>query len=655
MTVLSTGFVAGAGSGAAACAPPAAGFSARVGAGAQDVHLRIAATSDIHACLLGHDYFTDQPTPQFGLARVARQIAAARAGAANMLLLDNGDFLQGTALGDYVAQPRRRSPHPVIAAFNALGYDAGTLGNHEFNFGLGFLTRALAEARHPIVSANIARTLGATPTDDATFVPPFVILTRSVTDGAGQAHSLRIGIIGFTPPQILIWDRQHLEGQLSTRDILAAAQAWVPVMRARGADLGADLVIALSHSGIGPLQAVPGMENASTALAALPGIDAVIAGHSHLTFPSPLHPTGDGIDGVAGCLAGKPAVMPGHSGSHLGVIDLSLRATDKGWQVMAHAAEVWAARDAPALPRPQLRLTEAPVRRAAAPAHKATLAWARRRIGQTAVPLSTYFAHVADSAALRLVAAAQRAYAQTTLAGSAWAGLPVLAAVSPFKVGGRGGPQNYTHIPAGDLALRHAAALYIFPNTIAALCVSGADLALWLEHAAGQFLQVPDGSRDAPLVDPEFPSFNFDHLDGLTYRIDLSQPARFSPAGAQITDATRIRALCHQGQPVDPEARFIVATNSYRANGSGVFAGADPDHLVFRHQRLVRDVLRDHIATRTEHPAPPPQWQFAPQPGTSVTLDSHPDAACHLGLVPHLDLTPLGLTPDGFQRFRLSL
>lgn len=632
-----------------------------VGAGAGDVHLRIAATSDIHACLLGHDYYTDQPSPRHGLARTARLIAQARAGAAHTLVLDNGDFLQGTALGDYVAQARSRKPHPVIAAFNALGYDAGTLGNHEFNFGLPFLDSVLAQARHPVVSANIARKLGATPLQDETLVAPFAMLTRHVRDGAGQPHMLRIGIIGFTPPQTLIWDRQHLDGRLYARDIVATARAWVPLMRAQGADL----VIALSHSGIGPLEPTPGMENASTALAAVPGIDAVVAGHSHLVFPSAQHPAGPGIDPDTGCLAGKPAVMPGHSGSHLGIIDLALRKTGGVWRVAAHGSDVWPVAGTAALPAATARLAEAPVRRAAGAAHKATLAWARRRIGQTGVPLSTYFAHVADSPALHLVAEAQRAYVSQALRGTAWDGLPVLAAVSPFQVGGRNGPQNYTHIPAGDLALRHAAALYAFPNTIAALCVSGADLALWLEHAAGQFLHVPEGSTDAPLVNPEFPSFNFDHLDGLTYQFDLSQPARFALTGAQITGCTRIRNLAHLGQPLDPEARFIVATNSFRANGSGRFAGADPDHLVFSHQRLVRDVLRDHIATRTTaaplsqapvpSPPPAPHWRFAPQPGTTVTLDSHPDAARHLALVPHLALTPLGLTGAGFQRFRLSL
>ncbi len=621
------------------------------GAVAGDVHLRIAATSDLHACLMGHDYYTDQPSTKHGLVRTARLIATARAGAAQTLLLDNGDFLQGTPLGDYVAQSRSRKPHPVMAAFNALGYDAGTLGNHEFNYGLPFLDRALAQARHPVVSANLARRLGDTPLQDDMLVPPFAILTRSLHDGSGKPHVLRIGIIGFTPPQTLIWDRQHLEGHLFARDIVEAAKAWLPVMRAQGADL----VIALSHSGIGPLDHTPGMENASTALAALPGIDALVTGHSHLVFPSPLHPEGPGIDRDLGCLAGKPAVMPGQSGSHLGIIDLALRNTAQGWRVAAHASDVWPVAGAAALPAGMTRLTERPVRREAAPAHKATLAWARRRIGQTEVPLSSYFAHVSDTAPLHLVAAAQRSYAQRALRGTAWDGLPVLAAVSPFQVGGRGGAQNYTHIPAGDLALRHAAALYIFPNTIAGLCVTGADLALWLEQAAGQFLQVAPRSRDAPLIDPDFPSFNFDHIDGLTYQFDLSQPARFSRAGTQITDATRIRALCHLGQPVDPEARFIVATNSYRAGGSGGFAGADPDHLVFSHKRLVRDVLRDHIMTSPPHTPTPPHWTFAPQPGTTVVFDSHPDAARHMHLVPHLALTPLGLTADGFQHFRLSL
>ncbi|NJM83733.1 MAG: hypothetical protein HC844_15875 [Tabrizicola sp.] len=210
--------------------------------------LRLIATTDLHASVLPYDYCANRPLNGQSLARIASQIAMARAEVPNSLLLDNGDFLQGNPLADYAAtSSRRRRPHPVIAAFNALGYDAATLGNHEFNYGLPVLTSAISAAHFPIVSANVAVKLGKSPARDKTFVPPFALLTRTVTDSEGRLHRLRIGVIGFTPPQIEVWDRDHLAGRIRARDILASARAWLPRLKARGADV----IVALAHCGIG--------------------------------------------------------------------------------------------------------------------------------------------------------------------------------------------------------------------------------------------------------------------------------------------------------------------------------------------------------------------------------------------------------------------
>ena len=272
------------------------------------------------------DYYADRANAAAGLARTATLIAAARAEVGACLLLDNGDFLQGSPMGDVEA--KRLGPqvqHAMIAAMNALGYDAGGLGNHEFSKGLDFLLNALDQARFPIVCANIARSLGATPLQDRMLVPPSVILDRKVSDTQGNHQTLRIGIIGLLPPQTTQWDRQTLGDTLVTRDIVDAAAAHVPALRAAGADI----VVALSHSGIGAPFPVPQMEDATTALAALPGIDALIAGHTHQTFPSTTFPASASIDPVRGLLWGKPAVMPGFHGSHLGVIDLTLVRPDR--------------------------------------------------------------------------------------------------------------------------------------------------------------------------------------------------------------------------------------------------------------------------------------------------------------------------------------
>ncbi|MDX5349226.1 MAG: bifunctional 2',3'-cyclic-nucleotide 2'-phosphodiesterase/3'-nucleotidase [Paracoccaceae bacterium] len=611
------------------------------------VDLRLIATSDLHATLLPYDYCANRVVRGRGLGEIARQIAAERAQAANSLLFDNGDFLQGNALADFVASSsRRRRPHPVITAFNTLGYDAVTLGNHEFNYGLPFLSATLSQARFPVVSANIATRLGRCPLRDRTFVPPFAILRRSVRDREGRMHRLRIGVIGFAPPQIEVWDRDQLAGRIRMRDILAAARAWLPRLRASGADV----IVALAHTGIGPIDPEDGMENAATALAALPEIDAVIAGHCHLTFPGAAVPAGPGVDPQRGLLAGKPAVMPGHSGSHLGVIDLVLSKSLAGtrrWTVQAASARVDAMDGARGTPRALLR--------AIGPDHRAALAWSRQVLGETRVPLHTHFATVAPSAALELVAEAKAAHVRAELVGSAWEGVPVLASVTPYRSGGRGGGGNFTEIAAGPFRMRNVSELYLYPNTLAALEITGAELADWLEVSASIFRQIRPGEIDAPLHDPDRPAFCFEVIPGLSYAIDLSQPARFDAQGRLANPAARrIVGLCHEGRAVTGMDRFVLVTNGHRANRARLEGMARTP--ILSPGRRVQAVLADHVRARGAVGASPSRnWHFLPMPGTSVVIAAGEGASQYMADVAGYRPRLLGRDDQGFCHYRLHL
>ena len=146
---------------------------------------------------------------------------------------------------------------------------------------------------------------------------------------AGARGAQKVGLIGFCPPQIMTWDSRHLVGSANARDILLTAQAWVPEMK----EAGADIIVALSHSGISTETPVEGMESASLHLAAIDGIDAIETGHHHRVFPGDGYETGCGIDVEAGTLMGKPAARGGFWGSHLGVIDLMLEQDGGDWRV----------------------------------------------------------------------------------------------------------------------------------------------------------------------------------------------------------------------------------------------------------------------------------------------------------------------------------
>ena len=459
------------------------------------IRLRILATTDIHCYLSDYDYYRDEPTDRHGLVRVASLIRAARAESTNTLLFDNGDLLEGNPLSDYIAKEKgleARAVHPAYKAMNLLRYDAATLGNHDFNYGFQFLERALAGAAFPYVLANVFHQGSGEP-----YFKPYVILDRTFRDEGGGMVPLRIGVLGLTTPQIEVWARRQLEGIATTVDISATARRLVPEMR----QAGAQVVIVLAHTGLGHPPSIEGEENAGYSLAQIDGIDVIVTGHVHRTFPDPYFANLPDYDALRGMVNGRPVSMAGYYGSHLGVMDLTLAFRDGIWRVAdaagtnrpVHGAGLPADRDTVAAIRDD---------------HYATLDYVRRPVGKLAQPLNSYFALVAPNPLLALVAdvqlwAAARAMVEEPEAFGNDRDTPLLAAVAPFKAGaGRRGADAYTAIDAGPISLGNVADLYPYPNVLEIVRVNGAGLREWLEMSATLFHQVEDGhDRPQQLID----------------------------------------------------------------------------------------------------------------------------------------------------------
>jgi 2',3'-cyclic-nucleotide 2'-phosphodiesterase/3'-nucleotidase len=192
---------------------------------------------------------------------------------------------------------------------------------------------------------------------------------------------------------------------------------------------------------------------------------------------------------------------------------------------------------------------------------------------------------------------------------------------------------------------------------VRAVRVTGAQVKDWLERAAGMCNQVTPGAADQPLLNPAFPSYNFDVIDGVEYQIDLSQPSKYDPKGALVNaDASRIVNLTYNGAPVDMDAEFIIATNNYRAGGGGSFPGASPETTVFEGPDTNRDVIVRYIVEKgTISPRADANWTFLPMPGSTVLFDTGPAAKAYADDVPGVTLEEAGDGPDGFARFRIAL
>ncbi|WP_034346375.1 bifunctional 2',3'-cyclic-nucleotide 2'-phosphodiesterase/3'-nucleotidase [Deinococcus misasensis] len=612
---------------------------------AATVELRIMETTDIHVNVLNYDYYQDKSTDEYGLARTATLIRQARQEARNSMLFDNGDLIQGNPLGDYVARVdplQEGETHPVYKAMNLLDYDLGNIGNHEFNYGLDFLKLSLKGANFPYVNANVYDAEGR-----KNYFKPYRIITKVVRDENNALHTIKVGVIGFVPPQILLWDKANLEGKVTTRDIVETAQKFVPEMKAKGADV----VVAIAHSGLGDPDPKALDENETAGLSKVPGIDVILFGHSHAEFPSATYATYPGADVKQGTLNGVAAVMPGFWGNNLGVVDLKLEKKDGKWTILDRKGTIRPIFDK--VNKKALVESDPAVVQAVADDHQHTLDYVRGKVADLEAPINSYFAVVQDDPSVQIVSQAQMWYAKRMLQGTEYDKYPILSAAAPFKAGGRAGASYYTDIPAGTLAIKNISDLYIYPNTIKGVLITGAQVQEWLERSAGQFKQIdPKGPANQELIDTSFPTYNFDVIDGVTYEIDVTQPSRYNSKGEVVNaGAHRIKNLMFEGKPINPEQKFIVVTNNYRAGGGGSFPGLNGKNIVLDSPDENREAIIQYMVAQGKiNPTADNNWKLSPIPGQSVLFLSSPNAEKYLPS----NAKKIGTTPDGFAQYQLG-
>ncbi|MGE8080445.1 bifunctional 2',3'-cyclic-nucleotide 2'-phosphodiesterase/3'-nucleotidase [Peribacillus loiseleuriae] len=617
------------------------------------VNLRIVETTDIHSNVMNYDYYQGSSTNAYGLAKAANLIKQVRAEADNSLLFDNGDLIQGSPLGDYVHNKdlmKSGYVHPVYKAMNQLGYDAATVGNHEFNYGLDYLDTALKGAEFPYVNANVYDTKGNN------YFTPFEILEREVKDTDGESHKIKIGVTGFVPQGILNWDAKHVSGKLEVEDIVKSAEKVVPQMKAAGADL----VVVLSHSGIAEYdqngkmkEYEDGMENASYYLSKIEGVDAILTGHQHLAFPNAAKPSfkdENGIDNTKGTINGVPTLMPGSWGDNIGLIDLTIEKVDGKWGVTAGQAKLKPITSGEQTVEPDQGIIDA-----VKTEHEATIKYMESPVGELVGDLNTYFALVKDNAAMEILNRAQAWYVEQALKGTQYEKIPVISAAAPFKAG-RGGVEDFTNVESGTIVLKNIADLYLYDNNVVnAVKVTGSTLKEWLEWSAGQFNTIdPSKQEEQMLINNDFPTYNFDVIDGVSYEVDVTSLPKYDK-GQNVINATanRIKNLTYNGKLVTADMEFIVATNDYRAAGSKLM-NPGGINTILKAPDSNRQAMMDYVVqNKTIDASVNNNWTFSPAQA-SVTFLSNPKAAELVKSIDNINYTGK-MDEKGFGIFKMDL
>jgi 2',3'-cyclic-nucleotide 2'-phosphodiesterase/3'-nucleotidase/5'-nucleotidase len=429
-------------------------------------HIIIVSTTDVHGHVTAWNYLADQPFPG-GLVRAARVVDSLKARyPGQVVLVDAGDLIQGDPFAAYFAQTAPRDPHPALDVMGAMGYDAATPGNHDFDWGVPFMFRALRGTSFPYVSGNIY----SLPQDTLAF-PAYTVVQRG---------GVRIGITGFTTPGVMVWDREIVRGQARVARIGEVADR--VLRRVRNA---ADFTVALVHSGFNESSSYDttgvGPENVANALTAGPvKPDLVVLGHSHREIADTI------INGVH-------VVQPKPFAQSLSVVHLTLERTAIGWRAARVRGEL--------VPLARVEPAAAIVRRLA-PDHDAVRRWAAQPLGNVSADMPATTARVEPTAIINYINEVQRRRAGTDLSAT-----PAYDTRAGFK--------------SGQVTMAQVAAIYPYENTLRGIRISGRQLKDYLEQSA-RYYRV-DGPGTIAIND-SVAGYNYDVVSGVEYAIDLRLP-----------------------------------------------------------------------------------------------------------------------------------
>ncbi|MFE1838300.1 bifunctional metallophosphatase/5'-nucleotidase [Streptomyces sviceus] len=529
----------------------------------------VLGTTDLHSHVFDWDYYLDKAYSDskgnsVGVARVATLIKQQREakGEEHVLLVDAGDIIQGTSLAYYFARVRpitdKGAPkHPMAVAMNHMRYDAAALGNHEFNYGIEVLRKFESQCRFPLLGANAL--------DAKTLRPAFQPYTvkRICVPGAPD---IKVGILGLTNPGIALWDKDNVSGKMVFPGLVEQAKKYVPRLRA----LGCDVVFLTDHSGLDGSSSygdeLPYVENASNLVAQqVPGIDAILVGHTHVEVPSYTVKNDETGEDV---LLSEPYCW----GYRLSVFDFELELVRGQWKVTKKTAQTL---------NPNTVDEDPEIKKLLEADHELVVKYVNTAVGTCTEDLSAADSCWKDVPIMDFIHQVQMDTVKAGLSASD-AALPLISVAAPFS--------RTADIPAGSVTIKDIAGLYIYDNTLYGKKLTGAQLKDYLEYAAKYYHQVPAGTAvdTATLTNANnFWDYMYDTAAGVSYDIDIA-----------AAEGSRIKNLTCNGTPVADDQVFVVAVNNYRANGGSGYPHIAAADIAYSSTNEIRQLMIDYVTSK---------------------------------------------------------
>ena len=513
----------------------------------------ILFTSDLHGAIRPIHYNTNAYRPA-GLALLASLIRKERERSPELMLVDNGDLLQGSPLASYAASfVTDYKEHPFITVLNELGYDAAVMGNHEFNYGQELLRGAVEASKFPWLSANI---VSSEQPDVPAYGPPYLIKTLS--------SGVKIALLGTTTHYIPNWEHpKNIEG-LQFVDALETIRKWVGYIREYERP---DVMVVSYHGGFEcdletgePAERLTGENQGYAICRDIEGIDVLLTGHQHRQLTAEIH--------------GVTVIQPGFSGNGLGQVSVQLEQHSDGtWKITGKESHLLL------LDENSDVQPDAVVMELTKDLEAAAQAWLDQPIGEVAGDLS-----INDVTALRLSAHPFIDFVHQVQMEATGAELSNTALLSEEA---RGFGPNIT--------VRDVLSNFIYPNTLTVLELSGQDIRDALEQTARYFEVDASGKVvvNPAYMTPKPQHYNYDMWAGIEYVLDISEPV-----------GSRVVRLERGGKPLEMKDTYSVVMNSYRAAGGGDYA-MYPGKKVLHEgaadmAALVEDYIRRHQPLKAE-------------------------------------------------------